>query len=93
MNAENLILAGVWQGTVKPPMEVILGKVMKKIIDKLQTEGVRVKSFYYSGVKIVKAKLLIAVFDLPARACATNFSQFNGSHSCLYCFDTIGVHM
>ena len=34
----------------------------------------------------------MAVFDLPARASATNFLQFNGSHSCLYCFDK-GVHV
>ena len=40
----------------------------------------------------MKAKLLMAVFDLPARAGATNFLQFNGHHSCLYYIDK-GVHV
>ena len=31
MNAENIILAGVWQGPVKPPMNVILTPVLEKI--------------------------------------------------------------
>lgn len=30
MNAENLILAGVWQGPVKPPMKLVLGPVIEK---------------------------------------------------------------
>lgn len=34
----------------------------------------------------------MAVFDLPARAGATNFLQFNGKFSCLYCLDK-GVHV
>lgn len=91
MNAENLILAGVWQGTAKPPMKAILRKVLEKI-DHLYTEGICVRSSHYKGVKNIKAKLLIAVFDLPARAIATNFLQFNGCFSCLYCHDE-GIHI
>ena len=66
MNAENLILAGVWQGTGKPPMKVILSTVLVKI-NQLYTKGVHIQSSQFSGKKIVKAKLLMAVFDLPAR--------------------------
>ena len=33
----------------------------------------------------------MAVFDLPARAIATNFVQFNGYYSCTYCLDA-GEH-
>ena len=41
--------------------------------------------------KTVQACLLMAVFDLPARAIATNFVQFNGYYSCTYCLDA-GEH-
>ena len=29
----------------------------------------------------------MAMFDLPARAIATNFVQFNSYYSCTYCLD------
>ena len=40
----------------------------------------------------MKAKLLIAVLDFPARASATNCVQFNGNYGCLYCLDK-GTHI
>ena len=43
MNAENLILAGVWQGTGKQPMKVILSKVLVKI-NQLYSKGVHIQS-------------------------------------------------
>ncbi len=85
MNAENLILAGVWQGPVKPPMKIILDPVIEKL-QQLEVHGVTFQS--PTGPKVVRAKLLVAVFDLPAKAMATNFVQYN---SCTYCFDK-GVH-
>lgn len=91
MNAENLILAGVWQGTGKPPMQEMLSQVLMKI-EKLYNHGISLKSQHFNGTKTVKAKLLIAVFDLPARASATSFVQFNGNYSCLYCLDK-GTHI
>ena len=62
-------------------------------INQLFTKGVHIQSSQFSGKKIVKAKLLMAVFDLPAKAGATNFLQFNGHHSCLclYCIDKGGI--
>ena len=80
-NAENLILAGVWQSRVKPPMNVILAQVLNKI-EHMSTHGV---PFSFNGPKVARVKLLLCAFDLPARASATNFIQFNGYHSCLYC--------
>ena len=50
MNAENLILAGVWQGTGKPPIQAVLSEVLEKI-DKIYTSGIPVQSLHYSGVK------------------------------------------
>ncbi len=91
MNAENLILAGAWQGTGKPPMQNILKQVLDKIAQ-LELQGVPIESPHFNGTKIVKGKLIMAVFDLPARAGATNFLQFNGNHSCLYCLDK-GAHI
>ena len=84
MNAENLLLAGVWQGPVKPPMNVILGRVVDSI-QKLEVNGIQFQS--PNGVKFIRAKLLLAVFDLPAKAIATNFVQYNGCYSCTYCLD------
>lgn len=86
MNAENLILAGVWQGPVKPPMKIILGQVLDKIHHLCQV-GIPVTSPHFNGVKIIRVKLLMGVFDLPARASAVNCNQFNGNYSCLYCLD------
>lgn len=83
MNAEN-ILAGVWQGTVKPPMKVILTPVVDKI-QHLHTRGIPILT--PTGLKTIQASLLIAVFDLPAKAIVTNFVQFNGYYSCMYCID------
>lgn len=88
MNAENLLLAGAWQGTVKPPMNVVLGQVVKSI-QKLEVNGIPFQS--PDGVKLIRAKLLLAVFDLPAKAIATNFLQYNGYYSCTYCLDK-GYH-
>lgn len=83
MNAEN-ILSGVWQGTVKPPMKVILTPVVDKI-QHLHTRGILILT--PTGLKTIQASLLIAVFDLPAKAIVTNFVQFNGYYSCVYCLD------
>ena len=42
--------------------------------------------------RIVKPKLLLAVFDLPAKAAATCTKQYNGEYGCLYCLDKDHVH-
>jgi len=41
MNAENVILAGIWQGPIKPPMTTILTPVLDKIYQ-LQNKGISV---------------------------------------------------
>ena len=89
MNAENLILAGIWQGPIKPPMSVILPPVLEKI-NHLKANGIIVQT--PSGLRTVKASLLVGVFDLPARAMATNMTQYNGRYSCTYCLDK-GEHV
>ena len=46
----------------------------------------------FDGPKTVKACLLVAVFDLQAKAMATNFVQFNGYYGCTCCLDS-GEHI
>jgi len=91
MNAENLILADARQGIGEPLMQTILSQVLNKI-EHLHIQGIPIESPHFNGTKVVKGRLIMAVFDLPARAGATNFLQFNGNHSCLYCLDK-GVHV
>ena len=43
MNAENLILAGIWQGPIKPPMSVVLPPVLEKI-NHLKANGIVVQT-------------------------------------------------
>ena len=88
MNAENVILAGIWQGSIKPPMNLILSPVLDKI-QYIKSQGIPVHT--PAGLKTVRACLLLAVFDLPAKAMATNIAQYNGYHSCTYCLDE-GTH-
>ena len=89
MNIDYLLLAGVWLGTVKPVIDKIVQPVLDKI-EKLYHCGVDVRT--PDGPKRVKACLLMGVFDLIAKAMATNCTQFNGNYGCLYCLDK-GLHM
>ena len=79
---ENMILAGLWIGSQKPPMTLFL----KPLTDSLKDlySGVEVNSADV-GVINVKGMLLACTCDLPARAAVTNFNQFNGFYSCAKC--------
>lgn len=63
-------------------MKVILGPVLEAI-NQLKVDGIPIKTA--TGQRILKACLLLAVFDLLAMAC--NTTQFNGNYGCLYCLD------
>lgn len=89
MNAENIILAGIWQGPIKPPMNLILTPVLDKI-HYIKSNGIPVHT--PGGKKTLRACLLLAVFDLPAKAAATNINQYNGYYSCTHCLDK-GAHV
>ena len=81
MNVEYLLLGGVWLGSVKPDMNNIL----QPIIEKVNSLDVSINT--PEGIKHLKAKLLLGVFDLPAKAAAVNMMQYNGRYGCLYCLD------
>ena len=78
MNAEYLLLAGVWLGPVKPDMKIILQPILESITN--------INLPLHEG-KSLKAMLLLAVFYLPAKAMALNCTQFNGEYGCTYCLD------
>lgn len=82
MNKEYILLGGVWFGPKKPNMSIILEPVLKEL-NHLYCTGVEAK---ISGItKVIRAKLLLSVFDLPAKAAVVNLKQFNGRYGCLYC--------
>jgi hypothetical protein len=81
MNVAYLLLGGIWLGPTKPNMELILGPVLEKI------STLRIFIDIPEGTKVIKTKLLLGVFDLPAKAMALNFVQFNGKHGFAYCLD------
>ena len=69
MNLDYLLLAGVYCGPNKPSMEIILPPVLAAI-RRIESDGITVDTT--EGRKVVRAKLLMGVFDLPAKASATN---------------------
>uniref|UniRef100_A0A1X7V742 DUF4218 domain-containing protein n=1 Tax=Amphimedon queenslandica TaxID=400682 RepID=A0A1X7V742_AMPQE len=81
MKVDNLIIAALWHGPTKPNMDLILEFVLNSVAS-LETTGVA-----YSSNVVLRAKLLMAVFDLPAKSSATNTKQFNGEFGCLYCVE------
>ena len=83
---DNMIVAALWYGPVKPNMDVILHPILKKITEFHDT-GILLPS----GL-VMRPKLLMGVFDLPAKSAVTNTKQFNGKYGCFYCLDEGEVH-
>lgn len=84
MDLRYLLLAGIWLGPVKPDMVVILQPILDRI-HTLYKEGLPILTPV--GHKLLRAKLLCVVFDLPARAMAINLIQWNGRYGCTHCLD------
>ena len=84
MNKDYILLAGVWFGSVKPPLMVTLKALLDKI-DSLYMTGVEVMTPV--GKKTARAKLLLTVCDLPAKAMVLNQKQYNAYYVCNYCLD------
>ncbi len=82
MRKDFIMLAGVWFGPTKPDMEVILKPVLEEV-DRINTLGLDVET--PNGGKTIGVKLLLSMFDLPAKSMAVNMKQFNGRYGCLYC--------
>lgn len=84
MNVEYLLLGGVWLGPVKPQMSVVLTPILRRI-NNLLNLGIPLQTPL--GPRTLRAKLLLGVFDLPAKALALNCLQYNGHYGCAYCLD------
>uniref|UniRef100_A0A1X7VJE6 DUF4218 domain-containing protein n=1 Tax=Amphimedon queenslandica TaxID=400682 RepID=A0A1X7VJE6_AMPQE len=82
---DNLIVASLWFGPTNPGMSCMLQPVLNKIPN-INSKGFDVHSATSKTVYL-RTTLLMGVFDLPARAAATNTKQYNGEYSCLYCLD------
>lgn len=83
---ENLLIAALWHGHVKQKMDVLLQPILDNIAD-LSRRGINAGSN-----SAIRPKLLIGVFDLPAKSSVTNTKQFNGENGCLYCLEKGVVH-
>ena len=84
MDLRYLLLAGIWLGPVKPAMSIVLQPILDRI-HSLHEEGIPISTPV--GQRCLRAKLLCCVFDLPARAMALNFTQWNGHYGCTHCLD------
>ena len=82
MNAENIILCGLWTGPSKPIMKILLDPVVK-CIQSMSSIGMEIKNSF--GTFTFRAKLVMAVFDLPAKAAVLCAKQFNGEYGCSVC--------
>ncbi|XP_064381793.1 uncharacterized protein LOC135330772 [Halichondria panicea] len=78
-NAENVILSAIWIGPSKPNMKRLLQPLASQI-DKL-----RVFVNTFQGPTRFKASVVLAIFDLPAKAAALCAKQFNGQYGCSVC--------
>ena len=82
MNAENILLCGLWVGPTKPPMDKLLEPVVTNV-RKLSSEGIIIKT--PTGISRIKGKLVLGIFDLPAKASVLTMKQFNGMFGCSVC--------
>lgn len=82
INAENIMLCGLWVGPSKPPMYKLLEPIMENL-KQLSTEGLIVRS--PNDMSHIKGKLVLGIFDLPAKASVLAMKQFNGACGCSVC--------
>lgn len=82
MRSNNVILCALWCGPGKPPVQYLLEPVMK-VMESLLTMGITIRT--PNGMKTIRGKLLVGIFDMPAKAIVLNTKQFNGKYGCSTC--------
>ncbi len=82
VRAENVILCGIWVGATKPLMNLLLNPIAKSL-QQLSTLGLSIRTTF--GSLTVRAKLVMGVFDLPAKAAVLCAKQYNGEYGCSVC--------
>ena len=82
MNSNNIILGGLWVGPTKPPMKLLLKPILESL-RKLDSEGLVINTPH--GIKTFRGKLVMGLFDLPAKAAVLCAKMFNGLCGCSVC--------
>lgn len=82
MKSENVLLCGLWYGPTKPRMSDLLGPVLKNI-RRLAFSGLSI--MLPAGLRTIRAKIVVGIFDLPAKAAVLCAKQFNGEFGCAVC--------
>jgi len=85
--AKNIITAGLWIGPTKPPVD----HLFTEMLDQLSTDGVTINLPNNHSI-IIKAKLVLGIFDLPAKAAVLSMKLFNAQFSCTTCYHP-GIYM
>lgn len=83
INEENIVLCALWCGPRKPSMHLLL-KPLMDMLDNLFTVSIEMSTPV--GTKVIKAKLMFGVFDMPAKALVMEMKQFNEQYGCTTCF-------
>ena len=84
MNVENVLMAGMWYGK-KPSMD-ILDLMLRPILESLNrfsTLGISIDT--PQGLVTIRTKLVMGVFDLPAKSAVLCAKQYNGKYGCSVC--------
>lgn len=82
MKAQNIILCGFWVGPTKPIMKLLLEPIAS-YLNLLSTLGTTIKVAKENVV--IRAKLVMGIFDLPAKAAVLCCKQYNGEYGCQVC--------
>eukprot|EP00732_Lithocolla_globosa_P001596 Lithocolla_globosa_v1_NODE_817_length_3237_cov_73.340981.p1 type:complete len:998 gc:universal NODE_817_length_3237_cov_73.340981:3077-84(-) len=80
---ENMILVGIWFGTEKPCMNILL----EPLVDSFEcfNRGEVVVETATGEELTPNVAMVNGTFDLPAKALVTNSKQYNGECGCGYC--------
>ena len=78
MKAENIIFCGLWVGPGKPPVTPV--GTNYESLRSLKTSGIQIRTL--AGLSTIRAKLVMGIFDLPAKASALCVKQYNGTYGC-----------
>ena len=83
MNSENIVLAGFWVGS--KPEKTTMKTLFTSILDNLNdlSSGLRIRTS--SGIVNIFFKLIMGIFDLPAKAAVLNAKQYIGKYGCSVC--------
>ena len=84
MNAENVLLAGLWYGK-KPSMDILdlMLRLILESLDRFSTLGISIDT--PQGLVTIHIKLVMGVFDLPAKSAVLCAKQYNGKYGCSVC--------